>query len=678
MENEIQLLQEQIKTLEKENKKLTRKINFLDDLNAKSRSFVLSQQSIQENFKQEYSLQRTYLELMMKHTSDLLFLINGSNDFIYISDSITKFLGNPIGKMNAIELFTNQFGEEIMKEWFSLTEKIKTEKTFYSSNIELPIRDEIKTFSMSVIPLYYDGEKAADGLFFSLKDITALNEAITNAEKANKAKSEFLANMSHEIRTPMNAIIGMTNIAKNSKELPQIHSALNKIEESSNHLLGVINDILDMSKIESGKFELIPITFEFDKMISRIFNIMRFKIDEKNLKFSYSIESTVPYMVYGDEQRLSQVVTNLFSNAVKFTAPNGELSFNVSLVGIESGIASIQMSLKDSGIGMSSEQIKKIFKPFVQADNSISRTFGGTGLGLNISKQIVEKMGGKVWVESELKKGSTFTFVVKLKVEEYKKPKLFERPLAFLLLSDDPFDARTFNLGKQKLGYSLSIKNNEGVALDAIKANNFDLLFVDWDVYSQEVVNVANSKNIPVVLLSRQTLNNIEEICRNLDIKKYLVKPLLITQIEDITLNSLQFPEEEVEEGNFLAGHTILLVEDVEINKEIVCTLLMETGVEIDWAENGLKAVEMFKENLNKYDLIFMDIQMPVMDGYSATRNIRALPNRKAKDIPIVAMSANVFKEDIEKCLESGMNDHIGKPIDIVEVIEKLKVYILK
>jgi signal transduction histidine kinase/CheY-like chemotaxis protein len=383
----------------------------------------------------------------------------------------------------------------------------------------------------------------------------------------SKHKSTFLANMSHEIRTPMNAIIGMVTIGKSVSDIERKDYCLSKIGDASNHLLGIINDILDMSKIEANKFDLSPVEFVFEKMLQRVITVINFRIDEKAQKLSVHIDKDIPKTLIGDDQRLAQVLTNLLGNAIKFTPEKGSITLNARFVKEEDGVCTLQISVSDTGIGISPEQQTKLFQSFEQAESNTTRKYGGTGLGLAISKNIVGMMGGEIWINSEIGKGSTFAFTVKMK-------------------------------------------------------------------RAAEITD------------------------------------------ESANTNKQQAEKTSVDAGVF-AGQRLLLVEDVEINREIVQSLLEPTQLKIDCAENGVEAVRMFTENPDKYDIIFMDIQMPEMDGYETTRRIRIFEKEHSgKKIPIIAMTANVFYEDIERCAEAGMDSHLGKPIDINEVMSKLHTYL--
>jgi signal transduction histidine kinase len=403
-----------------------------------------------------------------------------------------------------------------------------------------------------------------------LQDITQLTRARIDAEAASTAKSNFLANMSHEMRTPMNAIIGMTSLAKSSGEIERKDYYLEKIENASNHLLGVINDVLDMSKIEANKLELSFLEFNLEKMLQRVSAVIASRLEEKHQTLTVKLNKDMPVNVIGDEQRLAQVITNLLSNAVKFTPEDGAIRCSLDCVqstppGPDNSIM-IQVEISDTGIGMTEEQQARLFTSFQQADSSISRRFGGTGLGLAISKRIVEMMSGTIWVTSRAGEGSTFGFTVKLEKKA--------------------------------------------------------------DADGNEERESGGAETVPY------------------------------------------------KEPGCFKGYTVLLAEDVEINREIVLALLEPTELSVDCAENGAEALSMFTKDPGKYRMIFMDIHMPEMDGYETTRRIRALDIPQAKTIPIVAMTANVFRQDIENCLAAGMNDHIGKPLNFNEVLRKLQKYL--
>ena len=386
-----------------------------------------------------------------------------------------------------------------------------------------------------------------------------LESALKDAQKASQAKSNFLSNMSHEIRTPLNAITGMTSLGKAAGSWRAKDEAFQKIESASSHLLGVINDVLDMSKIEAGKLEIYREAFDLEKTLSKVLNIIQFRVHEKKQSFFMDIAENVPPVIISDDQRLTQVLTNLLGNAVKFTPEGKEIRLRIETVQREGDHCILQFAIIDQGIGIGKKQQLKLFDSFTQAEASTTRKFGGTGLGLSISKHIVEILGGQIWVESEINKGSAFYFTIEADVQDTKE-----------------------EVSSQGEGY--------------------------------------HNRSYP--------------------------------------------------------GKILLLAEDIEINQEIVVALLESAEIKVDCANNGEEAYQMFQENPTRYDMILMDVHMPVMDGFNATRKIRNLKTTESQAIPIVAMTANVFRDDIEKCLASGMNAHLGKPLDMEAVMSTLWTYL--
>jgi len=390
-----------------------------------------------------------------------------------------------------------------------------------------------------------------------------LEEQVQIAEFASRAKSDFLSNMSHEIRTPIGAVIGMANIGMRNPNAEKKDYSFGKILTASIHLLGVINDILDMSKIEANKLELSEAEFDIRETIKHVTDIIRVKTEEKSQIFTVELEDEIPEFLYGDDQRLSQVITNLLSNATKFTPLGGSISLAASSIHETEDTCVLIFSVTDTGIGITEEQQEKLFASFQQADNSTSRHYGGTGLGLALSKRIVEMMGGYISVSSVVGEGSSFYFSVEL----------------------SKADGKTLAEG------------SEAKAFEAMTDGEFD-------------------------------------------------------------------------------GIKILLAEDVDINREIVMTIMEPSGIDFTVAENGKVALEIFENNPEKFDLILMDIQMPLMDGYIATRSIRSMDVPIAKTIPIIAMTANVFQEDIDNCLDAGMNAHVGKPLNINELVAVIREHL--
>jgi len=547
------------------------------------------------------------------------------------------------------------------------------------------------------VQILRDLKDATVGYLALVQDITKLEQITkqrTEAEAAARAKSAFLANMSHEMRTPMNAIIGMTTIGKSSAAVERKDYCFAKIEDASTHLLGVINDILDMSKIEAGKFELSPAEFNFEKMVQRVVNVVNFRVEEKRQKFTVHIDNAIPPTLIADDQRLAQVIINLLGNAVKFTPEQGSISLNTRFLGEEGGLCAIEITVSDTGIGVSVEQQKNLFNSFQQAEADTARRFGGTGLGLAISRNIVEMMGGKIGVKSDPGKGSVFTFTVQAKKGAQTRHRLFadgvnRDNIRILAVDDDPDILTYFKNIARQFGVFCDTAASGAEAIKLVEQNgSYNIYFVDWKMPGMDGITLtkelkarsSDSEHSVAIMISAAEWSAIEDEAREAGVNRFLPKPLFPSTIADLIDNCLgvehKVKEAQPEIAGIFAGRCVLLAEDMEINREIVITLLDPTQLEIDCAENGMEAVRKFSKAPDKYDLIFMDVQMPEMDGYKATQRIRALDIPKAKTIPIIAMTANVFREDIEKCVNAGMNNHVGKPINFDEVLDKLRFYL--
>lgn len=529
-----------------------------------------------------------------------------------------------------------------------------------------------------------------------LNDVTQLARAKADAEMASRAKSDFLSRMSHEMRTPMNAIMGMAAIGLSTYDVERKQYSLTKISEASRHLLGVINDILDMSKIEADKFELFFSEFNLENMLQRVINVVNFRVEEKQQNLFIELDSGLPVIIVSDEQRLAQVITNLLSNAVKFTSDHGTITLKAKQIDKTDDVCVIRFEIKDDGIGISAEQQKKLFSSFEQADGSISRKYGGTGLGLAISKRIVEMMDGQIWIESGLGQGTSVLFDINVqecmgdKVNRLLPEIRWER-IRILVVDDSPEILEIFKSALEPYGVDCTIAERGEDALQLVEQNilkPFDLVFLDWHMPDMDGLELSRKISqlglgSRIILISAANWFDIEQEARAAGIAYFLQKPLfpsVLLETIQASLDPQQKTEtsesEEVFGEDILVGKHILIAEDVDINREIVLATLEDTGMEIEFATDGQEALDKFSADPQIYDLILMDVQMPLVDGYEAARRIRASGLPRAKTIPIIAMTANVFREDIERCLESGMNSHLGKPIDASELIGTLKKYL--
>ena len=596
------------------------------------------------------------------------------------------------------------------------TEKISSGETLYEHSMKNWKNEDVIAFSrilpngwhlvlLSPKDLYYFGTTqmlivqcilgallAAALIIFLIR----IDSAKTKADQESKQKSAFLANMSHEIRTPMNAIIGMTYIGKTADNIPRKDYCLDKIENASQHLLGVINDILDMSKIEANMFELSNDEFNFEKMLQDVINIISFRADEKKQKISVFIDKSIPRTLIGDDQHLAQVITNLLGNAVKFTPENGLIKLDTRFVSEEDGLYTIRITVTDTGIGISEDQQKQLFRSFQQADSKTSRKFGGTGLGLVISKNIVELMGGSVELESEPGKGSSFSFTFKAERGSKKTAGLSElginwSNISVMAVDDDKDVLNHFTDIMQSFGTNCCTALSGKDALEHIEKNGMHhIYFIDWKMPDMDGITLAKElktrtefpNDTIIIMISSAEWSGIADEAKKAGVDKFLSKPLFPSTIANAIAEAIGVQELTKEEkkdySGIFEGYKILLAEDVEINQEIIDTLIEPTLLKMDCAMNGLEAVEMFEKSPDDYDLILMDVQMPEMDGYEATGRIRMSGHARGKTVPIIAMTANVFKEDIEMCLNAGMNGHIGKPIDIDEFFSVMKKYFIK
>ena len=522
----------------------------------------------------------------------------------------------------------------------------------------------------------------------------ALSDAVAAAETANRAKSTFLSNMSHDIRTPMNAIIGFTTLAlSNIDDAERVKDYLGKTLASSNHLLSLINDVLDMSRIESGKIHLEEVEVNLSDVLHDLKTIVSGQIYAKQLELYMDVMDVTDEDVYCDKTRLNQILLNLLSNAIKFTPAGGTVSVRVrQLAGKVRGCGQYEFRIKDNGIGMSPEFAKKIFEPFERERTSTVSRIQGTGLGMAITKNIVDMMGGTIEVQTAQGKGTEFTVCVPMRAQTEQRPveKITELEGLKALVVDDDFntcDSVTKMLVKVGMRAEWTLSGKEAVlrARQSIEMSDaYHAYIIDWrlpDMNGIEVTRRIRSLNddTPIIILTAYDWSDIEVEAKAAGVTAFCSKPMFMSDLRETLMSALGQKQTDAAQGLLpeknadFKGKQILLVEDNELNREIAQEILREYGFLVDTAENGAVAVEKVSTAApGSYDLVLMDVQMPIMDGYTATRKIRALDDPARATLPIIAMTANAFDEDRRNALESGMNGFLSKPIVIGDLVQEL------
>ncbi|BBC23868.1 response regulator [Pseudanabaena sp. ABRG5-3] len=631
----------------------------------------------------EINRQREQLQTILDRAPiGVAITVNGITRFA--NPAINNLIDLKVGD-SPIKIYVNPFDRGKMLA--ELAEHGVYEGGFYQMySPQGEIRDVMATF----MTMEYEGEQGVLGWLTDISKIKAaeaeMRKAKELAEETTRVKSDFLANMSHEIRTPMNAIIGMTHLALKTELTPRQHEYLKKIQVSSQHLLGVINDILDFSKIEAGKLVIENIDFDLEKVLDNVSTLISEKAALKGLELLFDIDRNLPRNFIGDPLRLGQILINYANNAVKFT-DHGEISIIVRLKEYREQDVVLYLAVKDTGIGLTEEQMRNLFNSFQQADTSTTRKFGGTGLGLAICKRIAQLMGGEVGVDSEYGKGSTFWSTVCLAKSNVPSRRLVlsqDLQGKRVLVVDDNDNARQVMkdlLEYMKFNVDLAKSGDDALTLvaDADQGQHpYEIIFLDWQMPHMDGLEVArrinemslNHKphNLMVTAYGRE---EVFKSAKEIGIADILVKPLNISVLFDSLVNLLGDIEQTTSKAyddeselfdrlQSIKGARILLVEDNELNQEVAMELLQDAGFAVELAENGRVALE--KVTTAKYDLVLMDMQMPEMDGVEATLAIREDPNYQ--NLPIVAMTANVMQKDRDRCMDAGMNDHVAKPIE--------------
>ena len=523
----------------------------------------------------------------------------------------------------------------------------------------------------------------------------ALSEALAAAENANKAKTAFLSNMSHEIRTPMNAIIGLNNIAMNEPGVSKsVMEYLEKIGSSAQHLLGIINDILDMSRIESGRMTIMKEEFSFSRCLEQVNTIISGQCKDKNLSYDCTIKGNVDDYYIGDAMKLKQVLINILGNAVKFTPEGGKVNFTIEEGTKYDNKAVLKFTISDNGIGMSEEYLPHLFDAFSQEDSSATSLYGSTGLGMPITKSIVELMNGTIEVESEKGKGTTFTVTVTLGQSdrvgvETEDGDFNPGELSVLAIDDDRVALEHAEIVLGQIGINCDTAESGWEGIDKVRIRHgrredYDLILIDWRMPEMDGVETTRrirsivGDETPIIILTSFNWDDIADEARAAGVDTFVPKPLFAGNVIDEFRDAFRRKNSELESKTAdLAGKRVMLAEDVSINAEIIMMVLSMREIDVDLAENGRIAVEKYLEHDPwYYDAILMDMRMPEMDGLEATKAIRSSDREDAKEIPVIALTANAFDEDVERSMQAGLNAHLSKPVDPELLFETLETLI--
>ncbi len=632
---------------------------------------------------------------MFEQSKDAIFMTSQEGKFFDVNESSLELFGFTKDEMLDMTVF-QLFVDSADRGRF--TQDVEANGSVKGWEVKMRKKDGSEVYCLLTAVMLKDNQGNFIGYQGIIRDITQrkqmeidLEKAKEAAEAATQAKSEFLAHMSHEIRTPMNAITGLSHLALKTELTPKQIDYLGKIQSSANSLMGIINDILDLSKIEAGKLEIERTNFNLDQVLNNVAGMFSLKAQEKGLALNFRVDPRVPLALIGDPLRLGQVLINLMGNAFKFTAA-GEIRVSADVVNRDKDNITLAFSVKDTGIGMTGEQQAKLFQPFTQADGSTTRKYGGTGLGLTISKQLVERMGGKIGVESKTDVGSNFTFTVVLGLqEETQVNKIvpeFLRGIRVLVADDSKETIEILKNMLTEMSFTVEVVDSGRGVLNELSnpEHNYDLVLLDWRMPDMDGFETARRIRSQISLpklpkIFMVTAYGREEAmyqAKEMGLDAFLVKPVSRSILFDTIIevfsqrkDVLSVQGKQAAEVEHLVGAKVLVVEDNEINQQVAQELLEGFGLVVTLAGNGKIATEMLAKG-SQFDAVLMDLQMPEMDGYEATRVIRK--DLKMADLPVIAMTAHAVQSETNRCLELGMNDYVTKPVEP----EKLKAALIK
>ena len=681
-----------------------------EDVRAKLKNFS---DITEQDYKNEI-VSRTVLKKALADQYDMITYIVDGNYGVVIGDAANIPRGSifPHKRTGSYEEYLNEQIKPVLtgstEERKRFYEALTLERIERSLEIREPYEVNIHCFIDGEIFhkrfVFYLVDREAKFYILLKSDTTkiqraqfAKNEQLRNAleiaNQANVAKTAFLSSMSHEIRTPMNAIIGLDSIALKEPGLPdRVREYLEKIGSSARHLLGIINDILDMSRIESGRMILKHEEFSFGGMLEQINTMVSSQCRDKGLLYDCTIRGHVDDFYIGDEIKLKQVLINILGNAIKFTDKGGEISFRVEQVAQFEDKSTLRFIVKDTGIGIDKDYLKKIFEPFSQEDSGTSNAYGGTGLGMAITKNIVETMNGNISVKSEKGVGSEFTVNVTLRnspksFDSVKGKKIEVSDLSVLIVDDDPIACEHAKLVLEEVGISAetSLTGREAVEkvrLRRARHNLYNILLIDLRMPDENGIEVTRQvrdiigNESAIIILTSYSWDDVLEEAMAAGVDRFMAKPLFASTVvnefhQALEQKTLNEPQKQLAE---LEGRKILMAEDMPVNAEIMIMVLSMRGMTVEHAPNGQDAVNAFANSpLNHFDAVLMDIRMPIMDGLKATEAIRALDRPDAKKVPIIAMTANAFDEDVQRSLQAGMNAHLSKPVEPEHLFKTLQ-----